>query len=211
VATITLPSKALNGPLVIHASMKLDARTGGLLGFAAIATWTLLYLVAVASTPTYTITGSYLSDLGNPNAPAPWAFNAADILGGILFVPFGFIVGRTVGGRVGRMAQALLPISAVGLIFVGIFPEGSPYSLHTIVSAVFFLLLAVSAGIVGVPMYSSSTFGRVGGYLAGITVAAAIAFLITTNQLLEHVAVYAALVWQAWTAWRIFGSAAPTS
>jgi len=211
VATITLPIKALNGPLVIHASMKLDARTGGLLGFAAIATWTLLYLVAVASTPTYTITWSYLSDLGNPNGAKriPPRMSAALKAHGA--GAFGFIVGRTVGGRVGRMAQALLPISAVGLIFVGIFPEGSPYSLHTIVSAVFFLLLAVSAGIVGVPMYSSSTFGRGGGYLAGITVAAAIAFLITTNQLLEHVAVYAALVWQAWTAWRIFGSAPPTS
>ncbi len=189
--------------------MRLNARTGGLLGFAAIAAWTLLYLVAVAATPTYTITGSYLSDLGNPNAPAPWAFNAADILGGILFAPFGFVVGRTVGGRAGRAAQVLLPISAVGLIFVGIFPEGSPYSLHTIVSAVFFLLLAVSAGLVGVPMYASTTFRPLGGYLAGITVAAAVAFLATSNRLLEHVVVYAALVWQAWTAWRIYGSAPP--
>ncbi|HYV08667.1 MAG TPA: DUF998 domain-containing protein [Thermoplasmata archaeon] len=191
--------------------MRLDARASGILGFAAIATWTVLYLVAVALTPTYTITGSYLSDLGNPNAPAPWAFNAADILGGILFTPFGFVVGRTVGGRAGRAAQVLLPTSAVGLVFVGIFREGSPYGLHTIVSAVFFLLLAVSAGVVGVPMYVSTTFRRVGGYLAAITVAAAIAFLITTNQLLEHVVVYAALVWQAWTAWRIYGSAPPTT
>ncbi len=201
----------LTPPETIRASMRLDARTGGLLGFAAIATWTLLYLVAVASTPTYTITGSYLSDLGNPNAPAPWAFNAADILGGILFVPFGLVVGRTVGGRAGRVAQVLLPISAVGLIFVGIFPEGSPYSLHTIVSAVFFLLLAVSAGVVGFPMYSSRTFRPLGGYLAGVTVASAVAFLVTSDQLLEHVVVYAALVWQAWTAWRIYGSAPPAA
>src|SRR6266545_2041548 len=201
----------LTPPETIRASMRLDARTGGLLGFAAIATWTLLYLVAVASTPTYTITGSYLSDLGNPNAPAPWAFNAADILGGILFVPFGFVVGRTVGGRAGRVAQVLLPISALGLIFVGIFPEGSPYNLHTIVSAVFFLLLAVSAGLVGVPMYASTTFRPLGGYLAGITVAAAVAFLATSNRALRDVVVYRPLVWQGRAAGKIFGSAPPAS
>ncbi len=191
--------------------MKLDARTAGLLGFAAIATWTLLYLVAVVATPTYTITGSYLSDLGNPSAPAPWAFNAADILGGILFAPFGFVLGRTVGGRAGRAAQALLVVSAIGLILVGIFPEGSPYSLHTIVSAVFFLLVAISAALVAVPMYASTTFRRTGGYLAGATVAASITFLVTGEQLPEHVAVYVALLWQAWTAWRMYRSAPPTA
>ncbi len=182
----------------------LSARTGGALGAIGIATWVALYAVAVTSYAGYDITENFLSDLGHPDAPAAWAFNAGAILGGLLLLPFGFVVGRTTGGHLGLAGGVLLAAAAAFLLLVGVFPEESPYNLHFVVSAGFFLLLALAAATLAVPMHVSPAFGPVAGWLAGATVAASAALVLTgVAPLFEHITVYIGLGWSAFGAGRL--------
>ena len=157
-------------------AFQIPPRVGAASGLAAIVAWVSLYLVAVALYPGYSIVDNYLSDLGHPSlAPGYWAFNAADILAGILFIPYGLAVGSVLRTRLGKVGGAFVVLTGMGLILVGVFPEDSPYGLHFVASLAFFLLLTASAA-----------FLASGG-----------------SKLLEHVAVYAGLIWGAWTAVRL--------
>jgi len=186
-------------------AFQIPPRVGAASGLAAIVAWVSLYLVAVALYPGYSIVDNYLSDLGHPSlAPGYWAFNAADILAGILFIPYGLAVGSVLRTRLGKVGGAFVVLTGMGLILVGVFPEDSPYGLHFVASLAFFLLLTASAAALAIPFHTSPAFGRLAGYLAGATVAASVAFLASGgSKLLEHVAVYAGLIWGAWTAVRL--------
>lgn len=181
----------------------VPAKSGGWLGVAAIAAWVVLYVTAAVPYVGYDLTTNYLSDLGHPQAPAAWAFNAGAILGGILFVPFALALGRALGGRLGTAGGFLLLIAAVFLILVGVFPESSPNNLHFIVSAGFFLTTLISALVLAIPLHVSKAFGPMSGLLSGAVIAASVVLLATFAPLYEHITVYLALVWAAWNAMRL--------
>ncbi len=104
------------------------------------------------------------------------------------------------------MGAALLVFSAVALVLVGVFPEESPNNMHLIASLLFFVLLAASLAVLAVPMFRSTLFGPVAGVLAAVTSISSLTFIMTGGRpLLEHVAVYLALVWQLWTGRRLLG------
>ncbi len=196
--------------------MKVTPRVGAWSGVALVLVWFPLYLVAaiaaVMSPYGYSITGNALSDLGNPRAPAPWAFNAGCILAGLLTIPFGLGLGGSLGGKWGRATKVLLPLAGVALVGVGVFPEESPYNLHGTFSRVFFLLLAIAIGVLLRPFFASDTFRPVAAWIgvvafgfALILVAADIGNLAFFH-LAEHLAIYAALGWQMSVAahlWRV--------
>lgn len=185
-------------------ALRIPSRAGAGFGLAAVVAWTSLYLVSVALHPGYSIVDNYLSDLGHPQAPGNWAFNAADIVAGALFIPFGIAVGQALGTRLGKAGNVLIVLAGLALILVGVFPEESPNNLHTLVSAAFFLLLTAAAATLAVPLHMTPSFGRLSSYLAGATVAGSAAFLASGgSKLLEHVAVYAGLIWATWTAVRL--------
>ena len=196
----------------------VSSRAGAVAGFVGVAAFLVLYVIAasaMAAGPGYDITKNLLSDLGNPTSPAPWAFNSAVIIAGLLVIPFGLALGSVFGGWWGRAAQVDLTLAGVALIGVGIYPEGSP--LHGPLARTFFLLMTIAFGLLVRPMFASKAFRPVG---AGVTATAFVfaIVLVATDvagvgfeRLAEHLGVYAALVWQTSTAlhlWRASTEAA---
>jgi hypothetical membrane protein len=196
----------------------VSPRLGALAGLAGLSLWIILYAVAafaMASGPGYSITKNYLSDLGNPKSPAPWAFNSADMIAGIAAIPFGLALGSAIGGRVGRLLQGLVVAAGVALTFIGIFPEESPYDLHGRFSTAFFLLLTLSLGVLTVPALRSPVLRPVGGWVTAVAFVFNVVLVLTTvlnlaaPQLGEHLGVYAALAWQLSTSLHLWRSPAP--
>lgn len=174
----------------------MSPRTAGLLGFAAMGTWLVLYAIAAVSYPGYDMSRNYLSDLGHPSAPAAWAFNAACFLAGLLFLPFGLNVGLLLGGRLAVIGGGAFSFAAFFLALVGVYPEASPNNLHFIVSATFFILLALAAAILTVPLYRSPRFGAIPGILAALTVVNAVVLIAAgLHPLPEHTTVFTAIAW----------------
>jgi len=195
--------------------MALSPRIGALVGFALVAVWVALYLVAALSATSspygYTITGRYLSDLGNPAAPAPWAFNWACILAGLLAIPFGLALGGMLPKPWGLATSVLVALGGGALVGVGAYPEGSAFGLHTTFSLAFFLLLTVALGVALKPFFGSPSFRPVGAWVTAagfvINVILLVAFVANVGNpyLAEHLGVFAGLAWVGTTAahlWR---------
>ncbi len=204
--------------------VRVETRTGVLFGWAAVAVWLLLYVVAAAATAGYTITGNRLSDLGNPAAGAPWAFNAACILAGLFFLPFAWTIGAGMRPWMRRVGSVLLSLAAVFLILLGVFHEGSPYDLHFIFSALFFILFMMAISHYAVAMWRSPRYGKVSGALSVLASGLALVFIVVVvveslatppvsespvSNALEHLTVFAGLAWAAWNAWRVFRMGRP--
>jgi hypothetical membrane protein len=202
--------------------VRLETRTGVLFGWAAVAVWFVLYGVAATSTPGYTITGSRLSDLGNPVAGAPWAFNSACILAGIFFLPFAWTLGAGMRPWMRRIGSLMLTLAGVFLILLGVFHEGSPYNLHFIFSALFFLLFMMAISHYAVAMWRNPRYGKVSGALSVLASGLALFFILAgvvdslssepmaggaVSNVLEHVTVFAGLAWAAWNGLRLYRTA----
>ncbi len=199
--------------------VRFDVRTGAFFGWGAVAAWVVLYLVAALATPGYTITGNRLSDLGNPAAGAPWAFNSGCILAGLFFLPFAWSLGMGLSPWVRRVGSVILTIAAVFLVLLGIFHEESPYNLHFIFSALFFISFMVVISHYAIAMWRSSRYGPVSGVLSVVASGLALVFIeisileslvsppITESPLsnaLEHFTVFAGLAWAAWNGLKLF-------
>ena len=199
--------------------VQIESRTGALFGWIAVATWFALYVVAALSTPGYSITAHRLSDLGNPAAPVPWAFNSACILAGISFLPFALALGVGMRPWMRRIGTVLLSLAGVFLILLGVFHEESPYNLHFIFSALFFLLFMMAISHYAIAMWRNPRYGKVSGILSVLASGLALWFVVTVlfesvsseliaggvlSNLLEHLTVFAGLAWAGWNAWRIF-------
>lgn len=100
--------------------------------------------IAMSYSPWFNWTEHALSDLGVEGISAIF-FNSGMIIGGIL--TFGFSLGmiRLMENKIGAYT---LSISSIALIGIGIFPE-TIFTIHFIVSATFFVLLAISLLIIG--------------------------------------------------------------
>jgi hypothetical membrane protein len=198
--------------------LRIAARTGAWFGFAAVAAWVALYLVAALSTPGYTITGNRLSDLGNPSQPAPWAFNSACILAGLFFFPFAWGLGAGMTKWMRGVGSVLLSIAATFLVLLGIFHEGSPYNLHFIFSGLFFILFMMAISHYAVGMWRNPRYGPISGILSFLASGFALLFIIAAvvesatgiplaggvlSNVLEHVTVFAGLAWAVWNAFRL--------
>jgi len=201
--------------------MNASPRIGALAGLALVAIWVSLYLVAalsaVASPYGYTIAGSYLSDLGNPAAPAPWAFNLACILAGALAVPFGLALAGVLPKGWGLATAVLVAIGGGALVGVGVYPEGSPFGLHGAFSLAFFLTLTVALGVALKPFFATAALRPIAAWVTAaafiINVVLLVAFLANVGdpQIAEHLGVFSALAWTGTTAahmWRASVAAA---
>lgn len=199
--------------------VRIDVRTGALFGWAAVAAWIVLYLVAAVSTPSYSITAMRLSDLGNPAAPAPWAFNFACVLAGLFFLPFAQALGAGLSRMMHRVGTVLLSVAAIFLILLGVFHEESPYDLHFIFSALFFILFMMAISHYAYAMWKSPRYGKISGALSALASACALFLIVVVlletlesppvsesalSNAFEHLTVFAGLAWATWNAWRVF-------
>lgn len=100
--------------------------------------------IAMSYSPWFDWTKHALSDLGIEGISSLF-FNSGIIIGGIL--SFGFSLGmiRSMENKIGAY---ILALSSLALIGIGIFPE-TIFTIHLIVSAAFFVLLAISLLIIG--------------------------------------------------------------
>ncbi len=199
--------------------VRIETRTGVLFGWAAVGVWSVLYVVAAVSTHGYTITGNRLSDLGNPASGAPWAFNSACILAGLFFLPFAWTIGAGMRPWMRRVGSLLLTGAAGFLVLLGVFHEGSPYDLHFIFSALFFILFMMAISHYAVAMWRNPRYGKVSGVLSVLASGLALFFILAVvvdslssepmahgavSNVLEHVTVFAGLAWAAWNGLRLF-------
>ena len=116
-----------------------STRISGYLASVGALQFLLSMTVAESLYPGYSVHSNYISDLGvGPTAPL---FNASIILFGALVLVSGILLLRAL-----RMPFAVaMMIAGLGAAGVGVFPEGSPYSLHTIFSLVAFLFGGLTA------------------------------------------------------------------
>ena len=100
--------------------------------------------LAMSHSPWFRFTKHAFSDLGIEGVSAIF-FNSGMILGGILALVFSLGLIKILKNKTGGY---ILSLSSLALIGIGIFPE-TVYILHFIVSAAFFVLLAISFLIIG--------------------------------------------------------------
>ena len=189
----------------------VSPRVGAASAVTGTTVWIGLFVAGVLLYPGYSMAGNWISDLGHPAAPAPWTLNAGSIIAGALFVAYGLALGRALGDPAGRVAGVLVPAAGLALVSVGLFPEESPYSLHTIASLAFFLILTTAAAVLALPLYRSERFGALSGGLSFAVVASAVALIaswpfgayVAIAKLAEHATVFAALAWSSWNAIRL--------
>jgi hypothetical membrane protein len=112
---------------------------GGLL-FTAITQFMLLLRVAESIYQGYSVSGNYISDLGvGPAAPV---FNTSITVLGVAVAVSAYLIRPIFRDRI---LPTLLFMTGLGAAGVGIFPEGSPYGLHTLMSFIVFFFAGVSA------------------------------------------------------------------
>jgi len=106
----------------------------GALAFVGTFQFIIAMIVAEAKYTGYSISNNYISDLGvGPTAPI---FNTSIIIFGIVIVIVSYLVYKSINVK---LFPALMFIAGLGAALVGVFPENSPYHIHTLVSFVTFL------------------------------------------------------------------------
>lgn len=131
--------------------------------------------LALSHSPWFRFTEHAFSDLGIEGISAIF-FNSGMILGGILALVFSLGLIKILQNKTGAY---MLSLSSFAFIGIGIFPE-TVYTLHFIVSAAFFMLLAISFLIIGLTIIrdqSERTMGILATLFALIAICSTI-FLI---------------------------------
>ncbi|MDP7982153.1 MAG: DUF998 domain-containing protein [Conexivisphaerales archaeon] len=108
---------------------------------ASIGTLQFLISMAIAESlyPGYSVHHNYISDLG-VGSTAP-IFNTSIVIFGVLVLISGVLLLRAL-----RMPFTVaMIIAGLGAAGVGLFPEGSPYYLHTIFSLITFMFGGITA------------------------------------------------------------------
>jgi len=171
-----------------------NLKVAGALFFVAASQFILALIVAEALYPDYSISVNYISDLGV--GPSSAVFNFSVFLMGILMLVGVYFLQRAARFRV---LTALLILSAIGAMGVGVFTEKSG-SAHPVVSAIAFLFGALSA-ITSYRLVKSPFSSLV--IILGLTALTALTLFATGNYLglgeggMERMILYPILTWGA--------------
>ncbi|MEM4417240.1 MAG: DUF998 domain-containing protein [Nitrososphaerota archaeon] len=165
---------------------------GGIL-FTAITQFMIFLRVAESIYPGYSVSGNYISDLGvGPAAPV---FNTSIILLGLAVAVSSYLIRPIFRDR---LLPPLLFLAGLGAAGVGVFPEGSPYGLHTLMSFIVFFFAGVSA------LYASRLVSRplnIFSAVMGVLTLAALSLFATETYLglgpggMERLIAYPPLIW----------------
>ncbi len=115
-------------------------KCAGIFAFLGTFQFIIIMIIAEAKYPEYSVRNNYISDLGVGSTAS--IFNTSIIIFGILIVITSYLVYK---GFNAKLFPSLMFIAGAGAALVGVFPENSPYNIHTIVSFItfFFGSLAV--------------------------------------------------------------------
>ena len=114
-------------------------KVAGTLFFIAASQFVLGLIVAEALYPNYSISGNYISDLGV--GPSSMIFNSSVFLLGLLIIIGAYFLRRAFNSKA---LTALLVVTAIGAMGVGVFTENSG-TIHPVVSFIAFLFGGLSA------------------------------------------------------------------
>jgi len=133
--------KAYEGRRLTLNSMKpSNGKVAGALIFVGVVQFVLCMLVAECLYLNYSVSKNYISDLGV--GATALIFNVSVFLLGAMVLASVYFLKQKVQSRI---LLGFLALCGVGAMGVGIFPENSPYMLHTVFSLIAFLFAALSA------------------------------------------------------------------
>ncbi len=114
----------------------------------AFAVFTAGVLLSSQQNPWWSLYRNAFSDLGGPKANAPWIFNSALIIAGVLFCMFSIGVLGLSKSRVTSFASGLLFTAGVFLALIGVYPSGT--RPHFFVATWFYLQSFMGMAVLGV-------------------------------------------------------------
>lgn len=185
-----------------------ELKKAGVALFLGVAQFSVFLIIAESTFPNYSVSNNYISDLGRicgrPPAssntcvavqPSSTIFNSSIIILGILVLIATYFL---IKAKISKMIPIPALISAIGMIGVGLFPEGSPFMLHTIFSLITFLFI----GIFAIVAYKLQNFPmNLFSIIAGIATLLALGLYIGNIYLglgmggMERMIVYPVLAW----------------
>jgi len=115
--------------------------------------------LAMVHAPWFIWIQNALSDLGVESASA-LLFNCGMVIGGVLLLVFSLGLARIISNKIGAH---ILSLSALALIGIGLFPE-TIFPTHFIISASFFILLAISLLVIGLGAKQDPFERRMGAF-----------------------------------------------
>jgi hypothetical membrane protein len=153
---------------------------GGILVIGSLQ-WVASMIAVQLGYPGYSDSANYISDLGGPQSPYAWLFNASVRVLGVLGVLAVFAIRTAFPPRMtSRLGLLFLFVASIGAFLVGTFPEGSPQfggNIHSIVSGVAFIGAGLSLLMLGPAMFRDTRWEGLRGYtlLSGVVTLVALA------------------------------------
>jgi hypothetical membrane protein len=120
-------------------------RAGGL-AWALTLQFFVVEAIAAAGFGGYSYSADVISDLGRADSPARLLMNASFVLQGLLILAGALLLGPGLAGTGGRLARALLVISGLGVLLVGLFHSDGNATVHEIAAGAH--LLGGSIGLI---------------------------------------------------------------
>jgi len=153
--------------------MRDSATLGRLAGIAAVLLAAVGIAGAVLASPSFSVTGNALSDLGQPGNPAATTvtmllFDGGLILAGVVGLPFGATLWHDGENRLEQVAVVPFSVALAGMAGVGLFPAGRP--LHVPAAVTLYLASMVAMALYGTGTALSGEWRRAAVTLALVAV-----------------------------------------
>jgi len=126
-------------------------------GVLALAVGWVTILASIMLNPWFSITRNALSDLGALGLERAWVFNLGLAVSGVFAALYSIYLIWAVKSKLEILASSIFLLSAIHLIMIAAFPEGT-YP-HLSVSFEFFILSGVSIMIFGVALIAKGKWG----------------------------------------------------
>lgn len=177
--------------------------------FVGAVQFAILWFVAEATYPNYSVANNYISDLGTncpPSGPCYvppnwWLFNASEVVFGILILLGAMFFFRTYPYK---PAVAMLAVAGIGLIGVGTFNESFSL-LHGLFSLITFLFAGLAAIVTF--RFQKPPLSYFSAILGAVSLIALVLYIPGTGSFgntlgigpggLERLIVYPVLIWSA--------------
>ncbi|MGC8973972.1 MAG: DUF998 domain-containing protein [Thermoproteus sp.] len=177
----------------------MSARLYAILLAAAAIQFMVVVQIAQWLYPNYSVWTNYISDLGNRSLAGPFIsalFNTSAAVLGVLVIVSSYGVGRLTAKR--TTSTALLGLAGLGALGVGLFPEGSPYGLHTISALIAFLFGGLAVAVLGAYTAMPKPLRLLGVLFGAITLASLAAYIaLGEPPIVERPVVYPILIYAA--------------
>jgi len=165
------------------------------LGLAAILVGWITIATAIAFNPWFSLSRNALSDLGAIGVRNAWIFNSGLIIAGVLALLYSMYLLLASRSRLGILASSIFFLSAIHLILIGLFPEGT-YP-HLFVSIEFFTLAGLAVLFYGIALLAEriKAIGAASILLAAAGFSGAILIPWPSIGLLEVYAICLLTIW----------------